>query len=55
MTGRYTILVAACPDAGENRVPVVVDGCDLVACEIAVPGDAFALTGVNGLDTLCAT
>jgi hypothetical protein len=36
-------------------VPIVVDRCDLIACEIAVPGDAFALTGVNGLDTLRTT
>jgi hypothetical protein len=36
-------------------VAFVVDGCDLVAEKIAVPWNAFALTGVNGLDTLCAT
>lgn len=47
-----TILVAACPDSWEYGVAVVVDGCDLVAGEVSVPGDAFALTGVNGLDTL---
>ena len=29
---------------------VVVDWCDLVPSEVSVPGDAFALTGVNGLN-----
>jgi hypothetical protein len=36
-------------------VAVVVDRGDLVACEVAMPRDAFALAGVNGLNFACAT
>jgi len=44
-----TVLIAARPDAGEDGVAVVVDGCNLVPAEVAMPGNAFPLTGVNGL------
>lgn len=49
MTGCNTILIPTRPDSGKYRFTVVVDGGDLVAGEVAVPGDAFALTRVNGL------
>lgn len=47
-----TILIAAHPHTGEDVLSVIVNGGDLVAGKVAVPRNALALTGVNGLNLL---